>query len=84
MLNCRSEVVDRYWNGGFVPDVPAAERKVHRWLWSRRRRDVVFEGSWWDRCTDDEARCHARKLSDSFAELDAEEEAAFEAGLAEV
>jgi hypothetical protein len=83
MLNCRSEIVDRYWNSGLslMFRLPRGRFIVGYALGDD---GMLFRGELVDRCTDDEARRHARKLSDDFAELDAEDEAAFEAELAEV
>ena len=83
MLNCRSEVVDRYWNGGLslMFRLPRGRFIVGYALGDD---GMLFRGELVDRCTDDEARRHARRLSDEWAEVDAEDEAAFEAELAEV
>ena len=45
---------------------------------------MLFRGELLDRCTEDDARRHARMLSENFGELDAEDEAAFEAEPTEV
>jgi hypothetical protein len=83
MLNCRSEIVDRYWNGGLSLMFRLPKR---RFIVGYALGDdgMLFRGELVDRCTDDEARRHARRLSDEWAEADAEDEAAFEAEVAEV
>jgi hypothetical protein len=80
MLDCRSEIIERFWNGGLA-------------LMFRlpRRRFIVgyvidgdgslFRGELIDGCSEDEARHHCRMVAENWLEIDAEEE---EAELAEV
>jgi hypothetical protein len=80
MLNCRSEVVERFWNDGLALlfRLPRGRYIVGYGLGDD---GMLFRGELLDRCTDDDARRHALMLSDNFAELDAEDE---QAELAEV
>ena len=83
MLDCRSEVVERFWNGGLALmfRLPKGRFIVGYALGDD---GMLFRGELIDNCTDDDARRHALRLSENWAELDAEDEAAFEAELAEV
>ena len=83
MLHCRSQVVERFWNGGLALmfRLPKGRYIVGYALGDD---GMLFRGELVDRCTDDDARRHALLLSDNWAELDAEDAAAFEAELAEV
>jgi hypothetical protein len=83
MLQCRSEIVDRYWNNGLSLMFRLSRG---RFIVGYALGDdgMLFRGELVDRCTDDDARRHARKLSDDFAELDDEDEEAFQAELTEV
>ena len=83
MLRTRSEVVERFWNGclALMFRLPRGRFIVGYALGDD---GMLFRGELIDNCTDDDARRHALRLSDNWAELDAEDEAAFEAELAEV
>ena len=83
MLNCRSEVVERFWNGclALMFRLPRGRFIVGYALGDD---GMLFRGELIDNCTDDDARRHALRLSENWAELDAEDEAAYEAELAEV
>ena len=74
MLNCRSEVVERFWNGGLalIFRLPKGRYIVGYALGDD---GMLFRGELVDRCTEDEARRHALMLSDNWAEVDAEDEA---------
>ena len=63
MLHCRSEIIDRYWNGGL--SLMFRLRKG-RFICGYALSDdgMLFRGELLDHCTDDEARRHARMLSD--------------------
>ena len=76
MLACRCEVAERYWsdtvalvfgltNGRFIVGYGLAD---HGMLF---RGELVTDCSW------DEARREARRIAEAFADLDAEDEAAF-------
>lgn len=73
MLDCRCEVVDRFWSdslalmfrlprGRFIVGYALADH------------GMLFRGELLTDCDEDEARDMARQLSDNFAELDAEDE----------
>lgn len=74
MLNCRSEVVERFWNGGLalIFRLPKGRYIVGYALGDD---GMLFRGELIDNCTEDDARRHAIMLSQNWAELDAEEEA---------
>jgi hypothetical protein len=83
ILNCRSEVVERFWNGA----LPLMFRLPHnRFIvgYALGDDEMLFRGELIDNCTDDDARRHALQPSENWAELDAEDEAVFETELAEV
>lgn len=80
MLHCRSEVVERFWNGCLALMFrPPKGRFIVGYALGDD--GMLFRGELMDRCTEDDARRHALLLSDNWAELDAEDE---EAELAEV
>ncbi len=83
MLNCRSEAVERFWNGclALMFRLPKGRYIVGYALGDD---GMLFRGELMDHCTEDDAHRHALLLSDNWAELDAEDAAAFEAELAEV
>ena len=74
MLNCRSEVVERFWNRGVAMMFRLPK---DRYIVGYALGDdgFLFRGELVDRCTEDEARRHALMLSDNWAEVDAEDEA---------
>lgn len=82
MLQCRSEVVERYWSGclALMFRLPRGRFIVGYALGDD---GMLFRGELLDRCTDEAARRHARRLSEEWGEVDAEDEAAFEAELAD-
>ena len=83
MLDCRSEVVERYWNGGLALmfRLPKGRFIVGGVI---DGEGSLFRGELIDGCDADEARRHAVMVANNWAELDAEDEAAFQAELAEV
>ena len=74
MLHCRSEIVERFWNGclALMFRLPKGRYIVGYALGDD---GMLFRGELLDHCTDDDARRHARMLSENFGELDAEDEA---------
>ena len=80
MLNCRSEVVERFWNGGLALmfRLPRGRYIVGYALGDD---GMLFRGELLDNCTDQDARRHALMVAENWAEVDAEDE---EAELTEV
>ena len=80
MLNCRSEVVERFWNGGLALmfRLPRGRYIVGYALGDD---GMLFRGELLDNCTDQDARRHALMVAENWAEVDAEDE---EAKLTEV
>ena len=83
MLQCRSEVVERFHDNALslMFRLPRGRFIVGYALGDD---GMLFRGELLDRCTDDDACRYARRLSEDWAEVDAEDEAAFEAELADV
>ena len=75
MLDCRSEVVERYWNGSLALlfRLPRGRFIVGYALGDD---GMLFRGELIDGCSEDEARHHCRMISENWMELDAEEEQA--------
>jgi len=82
MLDCRCVVVERYWSGSLALmfRLPRGRFIVG---YALDESGMLFRGELIDDCTDDEARRQATYLSEFFADLDAEDEEAFQAELAE-
>ncbi len=80
MLECRSETVDRYWSGSLA----LMFRLPHgRYIigYALGDDEMLFRGELIDDCTEDDARRQAAYLAEFFADLDAEEEEAFQTEL---
>ena len=75
MLNCRSEIVERFWDGSLALmfRLPRGKYIVGYALGSN---GMLFRGELLDHCSEHEARRHALTLSDNWAEVDAEDEEA--------
>ena len=78
-LDCRSEVVERFWDGSLALlfRLPRGRYIVGYGLGDD---GMLFRGELIDGCSEDDARHHAIMVSKNWAELDAEDE---EAELAE-
>jgi len=80
MLECRSEVVERFWNGSLALmfRLPKGRFLVGYGLGDD---GMLFRGELIDGCNEDDARRHAMMLSQNWAEVDQmdEEEAELEA-----
>jgi hypothetical protein len=80
MLDCRSEVVERFWNGSLalIFRLPKGRFLVGYGLGDD---GMLFRGELIDGCDEDDARRHAIMLSQNWAEVDQmdEEEAELEA-----
>jgi len=74
-LDCRSEVVERYWNGGLALlfRLPKGRFIVG---YSLGDDGMLFRGELIDGCDEDEARRHCQMVANNWMELDAEEEQA--------
>ena len=83
MLDCRSEVVERYWNDGLALmfRLPKGRFIVGHALGDD---GMLFRGELIDNCSEDEARRHALMVSENWMEADAEDEAETEIELAEI
>jgi hypothetical protein len=78
LLDCRSEVVERFWNGGLALmfRLPRSRFIVGYGLGD----GMLFRGELIDNCTEDEARRHCTMVANNWMELDQmEEEAELEA-----
>ena len=75
MLDCRSEVVERFWNGGLALmfRLPRGRYIVGYVI---DGDGSLFRGELIDGCSEDEARHHCRMVSENWMELDAEDEEA--------
>ena len=75
LLDCRSEVIGRYWNGGLALmfRLPRGRFIVG---YSLGDDGMLFRGELIDGCDEDEARHHCLMVSANWMELDAEEEEA--------
>ena len=82
MLDCRSEVVERYRNGGLALmfRLPRGRFIVGLGLGD----GMLFRGELIDGCCEDEARRHCRMIAENWMEVDAEDEAEAEIELTEV
>lgn len=82
MLDCRCEIVDRYWSGSLALmfRLPRGRFIIG---YALGEHGMLFRGELVDDCMDDEARRQAACLSEFFGNLDAEDEQAFQAEVAE-
>jgi hypothetical protein len=74
-LDCRSEVIERFWSGSLALmfRLPKGKYIVGYALGDD---GMLFRGELIDHCSEQEARRHALTLSDNWAEVDAEDEEA--------
>ena len=81
MLDCRSEVIGRFWNGGLALlfRLPRGRFICGYALGSD---GMLFRGELLDNCTEQEARRHCLMISENWMEVDQMDEE--EAELAEV
>jgi hypothetical protein len=77
MLDCRSEVVGRYWNGGLALmfRLPRG-RFIVGYVIDGDGDGSLFRGELIDHCDADEARRHCQMVADNWAEVDQMDEAA--------
>lgn len=76
MLDCRCEVVERFWSGA-VALMFRLPRGRFIAGYALGDHGMLFRGELLEDCDEDDARSIARQISDYFAELDAEEEQEF-------
>lgn len=82
MLDSRCEIVERYWSGS-LSLVFRLTRGRFIVGYALGESGMLFRGELVDDCTDEDARRQARCLAENFADIDAEDEEAFQAELAE-
>lgn len=77
MLDCRSEIVERFWNGGMALmfRLPRGRFIVGYALGDD---GMLFRGELIDNCSEDEACRHCRMVAENWLEIDAEDEEAAE------
>lgn len=77
MLSCRSEVVEQFWSGSLALlfRLPRGRFIVG---YALAEDGMLFRGELIDGCDDGEARHRAMMISDCFAQLDADDEEAFD------
>jgi len=75
MLDCRSEVVERFWNGGLALmfRLPKGRFIIGYVI---DGEGSLFRGELIDHCDADEARRHCQMVADNWAEVDQMDEAA--------
>ena len=80
MLNCRSEVVERFWTGSLALMFRLPKGRFIVGLALGDNGDL-FRGELIDGCSEDKARHHCRMVAENWAEVDQMDE---EAELADV
>jgi hypothetical protein len=77
MLDCRSEVVERYWHGGMAMmfRLPRGHYIVG-YVIDGDGDGLLFRGELIDGCSEDEARRHCKMVAENWMEVDAEDEEA--------
>jgi len=82
MLDCRYEIVERYWSGSLALmfRLPRGRFIIG---YALSESGMLFRGELIGDCTEDDARCQAAYLAQFFGDLDAEDEEAFQAELTE-
>ena len=82
MLDCRCEIVERYWSGSLA----LMFRLTHgRFVigYALGENGMLFRGELIDDCTADDARRQATYLAEIFGDLDVEDEETFQTELTE-
>ncbi len=77
MLECRCEIVERYWTGS----VALMFRLPHgRFIigYALGETGMLFRGEMINDCSDDDARRQAKHIAQDFSQLDAEDEETFQ------
>ena len=83
MLDCRSEVVERYCNNGLALMFRLSKGRFIVGF-ALGENGMLFRGELIDNCCEDEARRHCRMIAENWMEVDAEDEAEAEIELTEV
>ncbi len=83
MLDCRCEIVERYWSGSLSL---MFRLRRGRFIvgYALGENGMLFRGELVCNCSDDDARRQAKYLTQLFGDLDAEDEEAYQAEHAEV
>jgi hypothetical protein len=77
MLDCRSEVVERYWHGGMAMMFRLSRgRYIVGYVIDGDGDGLLFRGELIDGCSEDEARRHCKMVAENWMEVDAEDEEA--------
>src|SRR5687767_10352018 len=71
MLDCRSEVVERYWSGALAIMYRLTQGRFVVG-YALGEGGMLFRGELLVGCDEDEARHQARRIADAFAEIDAD------------
>ena len=82
MLDCRCEVVERYWSGSLALMFRLTNG---RYIvgYALDESGMLFRGEMTDYCNEDDARREAKRIASYFSDLDTEDEEAFQAELIE-
>ena len=82
MLDCRCEVVERYWSGSLALMFRLTNG---RYIvgYALDESGMLFRGEMIDYCNEDDARREAKRIASYFSDLDTEGEEAFQAELIE-
>jgi hypothetical protein len=82
LLDCRCEIVERYWSGSLALmfRLPRGRFIIG---YALGESGMLFRGELIDNCTEDDARRQAAYLAQFFGDIDADDEEAFQAELAE-
>lgn len=81
-LDCRCEIVERYWSGSLALMFRLTKGRFIVG-YALDESGMLFRGELIDNCDEDDARREAKQIASYFADLDAEDEEAFQAELAE-
>jgi hypothetical protein len=82
MLDCRCEIVERYWSGSSALMFRLANGRFIVG-YALDVDGMLFRGELIEHYDEDDARREARRIASYFADLDAEDEEAFQAELAQ-
>ena len=80
MLDCRCEIVEKYWSGSLALMFRLTRGRFIVG-YALGENGMLFRGELIDDCSDDDARRQAAGLGQAYSDLDAEDEAEFQAEL---